>query len=486
MAFLTLLRIELMRSWVWLLIVAMFAAFAVTDIRFMLWGSFGGRSWFWIGGAAEQLAGVFPFGVAFAAWYAGRSRRNQLEEIDSSNRWLGLGSHAVALVAMISVLAGIVVAVFAAVTVRIWQSSIYETDSAPSGPYPWLQILVILTAFAAFITWGYWFGYRVRSPLAPVIAALIMNWILQLSRRLTFSVDSLSSLGAIIPTRISYELAPYIGDRVYVPLALWGIAWFVVLGVIPILLLRKWGLRRRNGVLQTSIVAILTIVCVFNVSTELRAARSWHADYRPLACVEQSGMRFCAPPGAMPDSDLETIAHYYDDILPAWFPATHLPDQLSIPISGDQLPSNAVPMVSFQHSQERNSFGYMRAILHLIAGPGQLALEPTAAELVVACAMLLDTGHGCGTPHPEDSSQSMPNASDAVEGQMILEPFLQQGRQITEIETTRLEAEMGELQTQIQQKLDNFMALSGEEKASWLDENWDRLSSGELTLDDMP
>lgn len=486
MAFLTLLRIELTRSRIWLLFIVLIAAFAVTDMRLMLWGQFGGRTWFWIGGTAEQLTGVFPFGTAFAAWYAGRSRRNHLDEVDISTRWLGLGSHATALVAMVGVLILTVVGVFATVTFRIRQNSIDQLGDTPTGPYPWLQILVILTAFAAFIGWGYWLGYRMKSNLALLVAAFAMNFVLQLSRRLSFSPDSPSAIGALIPTRISYALAPYIGDRVYLPLAFWGIAWFAVVGLIPLLMLRERDVRQWNGKLQAAVVTVLVIVCATNVSAALKAAGSWHAEYRPLNCIERSGMSFCAPPGALSDSDLEIVAFEYDQLLPSWYPATHLPDRLSIPISGNQLPSNAVTMLNFQYPQERTSAGYTRAILYLIAGPGHIELRPTAAELVVVCAMLRDTGHNCGVPYPQDSSQSMPDANDAREAQELIAPFLSSGQQLTEAEAAQLESNLATLQALMQQKLDNFAALSSEEKTTWLENHWDQLRSGNMTLDDLP
>lgn len=239
MDFLTLLRIELKRSRVWLLVAVLLAAFLVTDMRKLLVGPGGGVTWYWIGGSAAALTGTFPFGVAFASWYAGRARRNQLKEIERSNRWLGLGSHAPALLSMIMVLVVTVVPVFAVVSRRIWLRSIDQTGGPPPGPYPWLQIVVILFAFAAFMVWGYWLGDRLGSVLAPIASAAAMLLLLQIPRKASTLDDPISPIGAIIPTWISHEMAPYIGDHVYLPLAGWGIAWFSLLGLIPILLLRK-------------------------------------------------------------------------------------------------------------------------------------------------------------------------------------------------------------------------------------------------------
>jgi hypothetical protein len=379
-----------------------------------------------------------------------------------------------------------VVSLFVFVSLRIRQNSITEMGEPPAGQYPWLQIVVILVAFVAFMLWGYWLGYRIKSVLIPIVSAGAMLLRLQVPRQTLLEADSVSPFGAIIPTQINHVMAPFIGDRVYMPLAAWGIAWFFLLGLIPLLMLRKWGVQKKQSKMQVAVVSVLAVVCAVNVTNALESAGSWHAEYRTATCIEQSGIEYCAPPGALSITDLEAVAAHYASLTPDWFPVNRLPSTIMPVVNGDQLPADAVSMVPFQHTQERNSSGFMRALLYLIAGAGVVDVQPNAAQLVVACAMLLDSGYDCGPTYPVADFQTVPDASQSVEGQEILAEHLEPGIQPSEKEAQLLTSELGALQSLTQQKLDTFMALSDEEKIAWLDANWDRLSSGELVLEDMP
>src|SRR5699024_6568193 len=128
----------------WYLVLVVLASLFLTDMRRFFDNSYAGSSWYWIGGAAGTLTAALPFGVAFATWYAGRARRNRLQEAEVSMRWFGLGSHLASLATLIVVLIFTVLPVFGYVSIRTWQNSNVVTGSPPDGPYPWLQIAVIL------------------------------------------------------------------------------------------------------------------------------------------------------------------------------------------------------------------------------------------------------------------------------------------------------------------------------------------------------
>lgn len=187
-------------------------------------------------------------------------------------------------------------------------------------------------------------------------------------------------------------------------------------------------------------------------------------------------------------TDLEQVAYYYyDSLIPDWLPSDQVPEILMPVVNFDQLPQDAVSMVPFEQSQTRNASGFMQAMLLVIAGPGVVTVQqPNATQMVVACAMLLSARQDCGPTYPVADFQHVPNASSSAEGYEILAPFSDPGSQPSEEDVQQLESALGDLQSLTQHKLDTFMALPPDEKAAWLEGNWDQLSSGELTLDDMP
>lgn len=488
MEFLALLRISFRRSHLLLLALLAIGAILLTDLGDIVlpWRPGPGTTWYWIGGTGTYLMAMFPFLLFYSCWYGGISHRNNTEESEQNcNRFIA-GAHAVRIVTLLASLMFIAIVIYAWISARIVRHSINVSGSLPEGTYPWQPVLVMILALAAAAIWSYWLGYRFSSVLVPLVAAAGAFLLIQLPREISEPGKPVSPLAAVIPTRLTREMAPYIGDDVYPKLFLWATGWFVVAAVAGILVIVSRKDRRSISGIAMWFALLLAMVCGANTMSAFSSAGDWHAENRKLNCVERSNLQFCGPPNLATIEDMNQVADVYEQLVPVWFPQNLMPTRFIIVIDMGQLPSDAVAMSQFQYQTARNPTEYLKATTNIVSSRGEVLKPLTLPQLVVGCAMLMSMDLDCGPSYPASDYQYVPNAQSSAEGQALIKPFMEAGNHATAEDEQELNSNLEVLQNQTQEKLDNFMALSDAQKTAWLEANWDRLSSGELTLDEMP
>jgi len=363
------------------------------------------------------------------------------------------------------------------------------SGTMPAGTVPWQSGIVILAAMIAVASIGYLLGRLIPNLFVPVLAAAGVFFLFQLPSMVGGERPTYSSLDAIIPTNLTQAMAPYIGDQVYPRLFWTSLAWFLSLVAVVVCVLALWRVRKAvpiallAGSLAIAATAALSVVRAYDASGE------WHAANRGVICVEHTGVRFCAPPAAMTDDELRATATAYDALVPAWFPRDLLPETFSLVIAGDQLPPGTTEMIVLQQSQADRTWMEINAWTAIITGrSSQLAL-PSATQLVVACAMIRAKEHDCGTSFPDPAYQRVPDMSQTREGQAMLEAVFPTDPRATppsDADIAELEIDLSALQRTAGARIDAFLALPDPEKASWLSAHWERLRSGDLTLEDVP
>lgn len=495
MVFLRSFWIDARRGGGWLVLAVVIVAVLVTDLRYAIWDrsrdGTGTPTWWRITAVGTVIVGTYPLIAAYGAWLGSRAGRNKALEMEGLPRRFFIGSAAPSMSAMAIWVGGATALVYLAAATSVIVRARQVSGTEPIGSVPWQSSLVILTAMLAFACVGYLLGRLIPNLFIPVLAAAIVFALFQLPSMLRPPFQPTFWLDSIVPIKLTQAMAPYIGDQVYPRLFWTSLAWFLSIIAVTICTLALWRIRKTVPVVL--LVASLVAAGISAVATvrAYDASGAWHAAHRGVACIEDTGILFCAPPAAMSDNDLHATAAAYDALIPAWFPRALLPEQFAVAIQGNQIAPGATEMVPLNRTGPDASWMEMNAWIAIVSGVSPQIAAPTAAQLVIACAMLRANDRDCGPSYPDATYQKVPNMSQSREGQAILQPIIpaNPGAPATP-PSPDVEAKVNQDMTALQQtgeaKLNDFLTLSDTDKAAWLTANWDRLHAGDLTLEDLP
>jgi hypothetical protein len=362
----------------------------------------------------------------------------------------------------------------------------HVSGQLPEGVVPWQSGLVIIAAMLATASIGYLLGRLIRNLFVPVLAAAGVFALFQLPDMVRGQFEASTRLDSIIPTNLTVAMAPYIGDHVYPRLFWTSLIWFLSLVAVVVSVLALWRIRKTVPAVLVAASLAISAAAAVSVVRAYDHAGAWHAANRGMTCIEQNSILFCAPPAALDENDLRSIAAQYDELISKWFPRDLLPRKFALPISGNQMPPDAVALANFAMSGPDEATLRLDAWVTIVSGASMQMAPPGAAQLVIACALLRASNHDCGPSYPDATFQLVPNMSMSREGQDAIAAIIQPDTQPTAAEEASLEKEMTALQQTGAAKLNAFLALPDNEKASWLSSNWDRLKAGDLKLEDLP
>ncbi|MGI8406836.1 MAG: hypothetical protein ACR2OE_19085 [Thermomicrobiales bacterium] len=360
------------------------------------------------------------------------------------------------------------------------------SGSAPIGSIPWQGALVIIVALIATACWGYLLGVILPRMMTPLLAAGLIYLVFQIP--LTFPEWRWTRL--VIPYDIAHEMAPYINDAVYPRLLGVATLWFASLAALPVAILFLRMRRSLSWLALFTVLLIITAISGWQVNATAIQAPQWHANNRDQNCIVVESIEFCAPLTTLSRGDLQENATLLLALFPNWFPTSVLPERFSLPIDGGHLPAGDAPMRN-TISSPRREISEVGALMTILSN--QVAshdMVPTAAQATIACVLLRANGKVCNPAIPNPQVRDLPDAGNTQESITIYNDIVGEqpgpGSQLTTKEQQQIGIAKDGLQTKMSAKADAFAALPDDEKTTWIEAHWERLHSGELTLDELP